>query len=312
VRRIQDGGAAQVNIDQWLQYNSESGPLLKRSEFLSALRNYKVRITDGNNTLKEVPLYQDYRDILGRINHAEDIEDELPEFTRASRSSNDSSSTDLSMVVASLTQLAEIHALLKSDAPFMLQATPYSSAYGDHPGNSPQTDARITAKLEQLRNEIELAVIQRMLPAVVIPKTDDRNAIIRALQKQFTDARNYEALLTLGRIVMSFTPKRPFLALPEMIALQHYTDGIRQQEQLGNYRIATIHFHRAAAARSTIIPVEHLKKLLHTLKNDHPEDYANGTEDFVRSYHLGSSMLDSAYANSSIPNPLPALVVPAR
>jgi len=310
VRRIQDGGASQVNIEQWLQYNSEYGSLMKRPELMSTLGKYKVRITDGKNTLKEVPIYQDPREILGRINRADDIEKELQALSQAGRSSYDSNSGNLSTVAASLTQFAEIHANLKSGDSFVVPTTPLSTpTFGEYPNNSMQSDTRITAKLEQLRNEIERAMIQRMFPAIEIPKTTDRNTMIRAIQKQFVDAQNYEALLTLGRLVMYFTPKKTLLVPQEMLAIQQYTDGLRQQEQLGDFRIATTHFQRAAAARSTIIPVGNLKNLLQTLKKDHPEDYAKGTDDFVGTPQPASSMYNASYPHSLT---LPALVVPAR
>ena len=267
---------------------------MKKSELAEFLKNYKVKVTAADGATVEEPLYQDARDVLKRIGKMADIEKELPVLSRSSRSSSESSFSSLATVLPILTNFSELHANLKKGESFVMPPSFQSqSAWESSSYSSQQLDSNVLAQIEQLRNEAERRVMERMLPSIPPNDKDDRAAMTAKLLKQFTEAKNYEAILTLNRVTAYFFPKKPDIPAQEAQAIQNYLDGIRQQEELDEPRLATLHLQRAAAVRSSIIPTGDLKSRLQKLKLANPADYQKGTDDSLGSQTPGSSYLQA-------------------
>lgn len=309
VRRVQDGGMARVHVDEWLRSGSESGQIIEKKKLTDLLKRYKVKVSDEKGQVREVPLYQDLNDIIARINKLEDIDGELAALAMMSQSSYDSGRGNLAQGVAVLTGLAELHKNLEKGDSFTLSNSQFSEG-GDWGGRGGQSGlfsgSVLGSKLETLRNEAERAVLERMLPAGVIEGGDNRDEMVNGLLRRFVEEKNYQGVLVLGRVAAHFQPKRPLFPVHEILAIQHYLDGVRQLEELGEPRLATGHLQQAAAARSGIIPVADLSERLHKLKKEYPEEYEQGTQDALLPERTPTPHLQTQFLI------LPPLVVPSR
>lgn len=308
VRRIQNGGAPRMNLDDWFRSNSEYGALMDKEKLSGLLRKYKVRVSGKDGKVTEYPLYQELNDILDRIHSPADIEKELGMLTMMSQSASyESGQGSLPTLVSSLSNLAEIHSNLKKDVPFTLpgpQTSPLMdfgnrSAAADTPAGNPAAD-----KIQILRNEVERTVVERMVSGLKIDAAGDREAVMRGVIRKLTEEKNYAGVLAVGRVTSYFAPKRPLVPAHELGALQNYLDGVRQQEELQEPRMATMHLQRAAAARSSIIPVGELRDRLFRLRRENPQAYEKGTDD-----SLGA---DRSVSSLPMVAPTPPLIVPGR
>jgi hypothetical protein len=280
VQIVQNGGTSRFSPEQWLRSNSESKPVIPRAELINRLKNYKVRVIGDNGRVE--PMYDDIRDILGRIRNLGDVQKELPAYQKAVRlSSYESESGNWSATLPAMTYYADLHSKLETGATFVLRNinNPYSS---DSMRYYPQAANDLAAeKITALRNQAQWNILQRFFPDI---KTTAANpdSTIKALLEKSIAAKNFETVLNLNLTVAFFAPDQQLLAPSEISAIQHYLAGIRQDDQLSEPRLATCYFQKAASIQSTVIPAEDLKTRLQKLKRDFPADYEKGTDDSFR------------------------------
>jgi hypothetical protein len=280
VQIVQNGGASRFSPEQWLRSNSESKPVMPRAEMINRLKNYKVRVIGENGHVE--PMYDDIKDILGRIRNLGDLQKELPAYQKAARlSSYESESGNWSAIIPALNYYADLYAKLETGGAFVLRSinNPYSP---DSMRYYPQAAKDLAAeKIIPLKNQAQWMVLQRFFPEIKTSGADP-DPTIKALLEKSISAKNFDAVLNLSQTVACFSPDQQLLAPSEITAIQHYLAGIRQDDQLSEPRLATCYLQKAAVIRSSVIPVENLKTRLQKLKRDFPADYEKGTDDSFR------------------------------
>jgi hypothetical protein len=282
---VKNGGVSQFTPDQWLRSNTDSKPLLSRDELTKRLKNYKISVTDDSGNAGTEPMYHDVREVLGRIQGLADVRRELPAFTKAVRQSGyQSESTNWSYLATALAQYAEIHAKLEAGTAFTLRGFE-NLDYGDPRRQYPPgTNDLAAAKIASLHQQLQWLILPRFFPELVADTTSSpRSALVTLYEKAMAE-KNYDAVLNLNQLSAYFTPGQPLGDPAGTAAIQHYLAGVRQEEQLGEPRLATYYYQKAAAIRSSPVPVDELKARLQRLKKDFPADYEKGTDDFFKPY----------------------------
>jgi hypothetical protein len=110
-------------------------------------------------------------------------------------------------------------------------------------------------------------------------------------------------MLALNQLSAYFTPGQMLLTPQNSMALQSYLNGVKQEEQLDQPRLATYYYQRAAAAPDGPVPVSDLKQRLQGLKQRSPDDYEKGTDDSLKS----SAENQAAYYSSTLTVPAKAM-----
>jgi hypothetical protein len=285
VQLVKNGGVSQFTPDQWLRSNSESKPLMSRDELTERLKNYKVSVTDDSGNAGTEPMYHDIREVLGRIQSLADVRRELPAFTKAVRQSGyQSESTNWSYLATALAQYAEIHAKLEAGTAFTLRGFE-NLDYGDPRRQYPPgTNDLAAAKIASLHQQLHWMILPRFLPELAADTGGSPRSALVALHEKAVAEKNYDAVLALNQLSAYFTPGQPLVEPAGIAAIQHYLAGVRQEEQLGEPRLATYYYQKAAAIRSSPVPLDDLKARLQRLKKDFPADYEKGTDDFFKPY----------------------------
>lgn len=283
VQLVKNGGVSQFTPDQWLRSNSESKPLMSRDELTRRLKNYKVSVTDESGNAGTEPMYHDVREVLGRIQSPADVSRELPAFTKAVRQSGyQSESANWSFLATALAQYAEIHAKLEAGTAFTLRGYE-NPEYGDsRRPYPPGTNDLAAAKIASLSRQLHWMLVLRFFPGFAADTSGSPRSALVALHEKAVAEKNYETVLTLNQLSAYINPGQPLVDPAGIAAVQHYLAGVRQEEKLGEARLATYYYQKAAAIRVSPVPVDELKTRLQRLKKDFPADYEKGTDDFFK------------------------------
>jgi len=297
VQLVQTGGTSRFSPEQWLRSNSESKPVMSRQELTKRLKNYKVRVPGENGESNVEVMYYDIREILDRIQNLEDIQKELPLFHKALRvASYDSDSGNWSSLAPALIYYADLHAKLATGAAFTIGGYENQGFMDARRSFSNVNNDVAVAKITKLIDQTQWRLLQRYFPEVKADIAASPRPAITALMERLMTAKNHQAIIELNQLVSVLTPGQPLLAPSEITAIQHYLAGIRQHELLSEPRIATYHFQKAAAIRSSLIPIDELKTRLQKLKQVFPADYEKGTDDSFRT-DSGETFRPSPFLN---------------
>jgi hypothetical protein len=280
VERVKVGGGAQFSPDQWSGSNADGPQIITADELTKRLKHYEVRVPGKDGEVSLEPVLYDIDEILARIQSPADIGRELPAFGKAMRQAESmSGGGNWSQLAARLNQYAELYAKLDSGIafPLPLAAQAEYGSYG-YPRTSGGNDAA-SRKAEDLNRQLQWMILQRFHPAA------GSDAAPGALSRIFEEARakaDYSLMLTLNQLSAYFSPGQMLLTPQGGAAIQNYLNGVRQEEQLDQPRLATYHYQRAAAVADCPIPVSELKHRLQGIKQRAPEAYGQGTDDSLK------------------------------
>ncbi len=283
VERVKVGGGAQFSPDQWSGSNADGPQIITADELTKRLKHYEVRVPGKDGEVSLEPVLYNIDEILARIQSPADIGRELPAFGKAMRQAESmSGGGSWSQLAAKLNQYAELYSKLAAGAAFQLPMV----AQGDYDGygysRMPGGNDAASRKAEDLNRQLQWMILQRFCPAA---EGDANSPAPAALNRIFEQARakgDYSLMFVLNRLSAYFTPGQMPLTPQGGSAIQHYLNGVRQEEQLDQPRLATYHYQRAAAVADCPIPVSELKHRLQGIKQRAPEAYEQGTDDSLK------------------------------
>ena len=300
--RMKQGNPPQFSPEQWLRANSEASSVIGREKLVGFLKRYRVRVPDGSGGVRQEPLYYDMDEVIARIQSPADIARELPVFNKAVKQASYSSDGGVNWqgLGQRLQQYADLFAKLESGLSFSLGSY-NGSEYGYERSASSGGDDAAAKKAADLNQQLQWMIVQRFHPEVT---SDPQSTPARAVADLFAQAKNkadYQKILNLGKLSAYLTPGQGLLGSQDASAIQFYLNGVKQEEELDQPRLATYYFQRAAAIPNSPIPSSVFKARLKTLKRNSPKDYDKGTDDA-----LGGNI------DASSPILQGALVVPAK
>jgi hypothetical protein len=299
VRDAREGRVPQFIPEQWARANPDSMQLIKPSEMIRRLKDYKVRVGGGADDDSSIRMYYDAREIMARISSLEDVAREIADLRRAMRFlsySGDPGSSSMSLPV--LQYYADSYDHLSGGDAFVMPVNPMRQR--DPLGQRVLPDDSTSALLARLDEELMWQLLRRFSDD---PPPDDTGSPWSWIEEQLRIAAgegDFKTVLTIHQIAGHFADPASLLAPYEMDAIRQYLAGRHQEEVMIQPRLATLYYQKAAASGSDILPMEEIKERLHRLRSDHRADYDKGTDD---------SLLATAGANFPAPGPLR---VPAR
>jgi hypothetical protein len=90
---------------------------------------------------------------------------------------------------------------------------------------------------------------------------------------------DFKTVLTLHEIAAHFADPMSLLPPNELDGIRQYLAGRHQEEVMNQPRLATLHYQKAAASGSEMLPMEEIRERLQRLRSQHREDYEKGTDD---------------------------------
>jgi len=279
VTRMKLGNPPQFSPEQWFRSNPDAANILGQDKLIELMKRYRVKWKDGSGEIREEPIYYDMNEVIARIQGPADIAREMPVFQKAVKQSSYSSDNGNWQTLGQrLQQYGELFAKLETGASFAIGAYGQSE-YGYERSNNPVAEDAASKKAADLNQQLQWMVVQRFLPDV---QADAKSTPAKAVADRFAQAKkggDYQAMLTLGRLSAYLAPGQGLLTPQDGLAIQWYLDGVKQEEQLGQPRLATYYFQRSAAVPNSPIPPHVFKARLKNLKYSAPKDYDKGTDD---------------------------------
>lgn len=279
VSRMKQGSPPQFSAEQWVRSNPDALVSIGRERLVEAMKRYRVKVKDSTGEIREEPIYYDMNEVIARIQSPADIAREMPVFQKASKQASYSSDNGNWQTLGQrLQQYGELFAKLESGASFAIGAYGQSE-YGYERSNNPVVEDAASKKAAELNQQLQWMIVQRFLPDVQV---DAKTTPAKAVADRFAQAKkggDYQAMLTLGRLSAYLAPGQGLLTPQDGLAIQWYLDGVKQEEQLGQPRLATYYFQRSAAVPNSPIPPHVFKARLKNLKYSAPKDYDKGTDD---------------------------------
>lgn len=291
VTRMKQGGPPQFSPEQWFRMNSNSIVIIGRDEFIELMKRYRVRMTDDTGKVREEPVYYDINEVIARIQSPADIARELPVYQKAAKQVSYSSenSVNWQSLGQRLQQYADLFAKLESGVSFAI-GNYNQSEYGYERSNNPVVEDAATRKAAELNLQLQWMIVRRFLPEAAADANTTPAKVVADRFAQAKKGNGYQEMLTLGRLSAYLTPGQALLTPQDGLAIQCYLDGVKQEEELDQPRLATFYFQRAAAVPNGPIPPSVFKARLKTLKRNSPKDYEKGTDDAL-SRNLDSSVM---------------------
>lgn len=284
VNSVKLGGASQFSPEQWLQSNSDGPKIISPDDLGRSLKNYRVRLKGKDGAVVEEPLCYDINEVLAGIKTPADIEREIPALNKAVRQLEYSSgSGNWPVFVNKLQQFAELHSKLDSGISFQIPVMQHPDYGGREYPRAMSGNDIAQAKADDLNQQLQWMMLQRLYPELVI---DTKASPSGTVGKRFEEAKvkgDFSAMLTLNQLSGIFTPGQMLLTPQSSMVIQHYLNGVKQEEQLDQPRLATYYYQRAAAFPDGPVPVSELKQRLHGLKQRSPDHYEKGTDDSLKS-----------------------------
>ncbi|MBC8128003.1 MAG: hypothetical protein H8M99_12755 [Gloeobacteraceae cyanobacterium ES-bin-144] len=279
VRQVKSGGSSQFSPEHWMRDGSETKGLISARDLQKRVRNYKVKVDDGNGNITTEPMFYDMKEVMERMQTLADVRRELPAFKKAQRyQSSNSDGNEWSQVAPSLEYFVSIGTKLESGEAFNL--TMENIGYSESRRYYPlATDHPASRKLIALNEQMQRMILRRFYPEISADEKSSVPKIMAAQLEKAKSSKTYREIITLSQLAQFFNPGQPLFSYQEIAAINFYLSGLRQDEELLEPRLATYYFQKAAAIRSEIIPLEELKSRLHRLKKDSPADYEKGTDD---------------------------------
>lgn len=280
VTGMKRGGPPQFSPEQWYRANPDTAEIIGRDEFVELMKRYRVRLMDDSGKVREEPIYFDMNEVIARIQTPADIARELPVFLKAAKQAANSSESSVNWqnLGQRLQQYADLFAKLESGVSFSLGG--YSQGdYNYERSNTPVVEDAATKKSADLNQQLQWMIVQRFLPEAAADPNSTPAKVVADRFAQAKTGNDYQVMLTLGRLSAYLTPGQGLLTPQDGLAIQCYLDGVKQQEELDQPRLATFYFQRAAAVPNSPIPPSAFKARLKALKREAPKDYEKGTDD---------------------------------
>lgn len=302
ITRMRQGNPPQASPEQWIRVNPNAAEIIGREKLVDAMKRYQVKWRDSTGQDREEPIYYDMDEVVARIQSPADIARELPVFNKAVKQSSYSSDGGVNWqgLGQRLQQYADLFAKLESGSSFSLGSY-NGSEYGYERSANAGGDDAASKKAADLNQQLQWMIVQRFHPEVT---ADPQSTPARAVADLFAQAKknaDYQSMLNLGKLSAYLTPGQGLLGSQDAAAIQFYLNGVKQEEELDQPRLATYYFQRAAAIPNSPIPSSVFKARLKTLKRNSPKEYDKGTDDA-----LGGNI------DASSPILQATLVVPAK
>lgn len=276
--------------------------LISQADLERRLANYKVKIVEPGGGIRIEPMRLEAGEILRGITSLADLQAALPNLRKACRqASANPEETNWSYLLTQLEWIAETHAMLESELPFVLsrEIRGYQTS-----GTQPAAPE----KFNDLVLQIQLAILHRCLPHARAKEGESSfRKVLFAVLDGLKREGKFEDMLTANQIAVAFTPGQPVISSQESAAIKYYLAGVRQDDMLAEPRFAAYFLHNAAATKSSVLPLDDIKSRLQKIKTQFPADYQKGMDDCLKG-GLESPMVPQ----SAFPYSASQLMIPGK